>query len=272
MILNDIKKNNPKAKTIMILSRYKSDAKILYKELGFKKIKKNDKEEIKYKNYDFEFLSMTIHGSKGLEADEVIVIFNDLNGFPSEIKEDPIFRFVLSQQEDYPYAEERRVFYVATTRTRNHVYLIFNKQKPSKFILELQENKFIKILNKDTIKSSKEKQYEYSIENIDVLLKGKEKPKIININQSLGSHYSKDDNNLSDIISKAKNNATSFEEFKNIMMKNGYSVKWKLDNKHVTFINIKNNRKRRLNTLIKNNFLSEEFTKENMEKYFDSIK
>ena len=272
MILDDIKKNNPKAKTVMILGRYRTDAKILYKELGFKKIKKNGKKEIKYKNYDFEFLSMTIHGSKGLEADEVIVIFNDFNGFPSEIKEDPIFRFVLSQQEDYPYAEERRVFYVATTRTRNHVYLIFNKQKPSKFILELQENKFIKILNKDTIKSSKEKQYEYSIENIDVLLKGKEKPKVININQSLGSNYSKDDNNLSDIISKAKNNATSFEEFKNIMMKNGYSVKWKLDNKHVTFINIKNNHKRRLNTLIKNNFLSEEFTKENMEKYFDSIK
>jgi len=36
-----------------------------------------------------------------------------------------------------PYAEERRLFYVAMTRTRNRVYMITPKTRPSRFVIEL---------------------------------------------------------------------------------------------------------------------------------------
>ena len=159
LIIEDIKKRNPTAKTVMILSRYKFDMKLIYNELDFEKVKvknkdkkKNEKQKAKYKNCDLEFMTMTIHGSKGLEADEVILLINDKDylGFPSKIQDDPIFRFVLSEPEDYPYAEERRLFYVATTRTRNRVYVIFNEDNPLEFIEELKRDNTIEILNDST--------------------------------------------------------------------------------------------------------------------------
>ena len=54
--------------------------------------------------------------------------------------------FVLSKKESYLYAEERRLFYVALTRTKNNVYLLTNKNKTSIFIKELLLDK-----NVDTI-------------------------------------------------------------------------------------------------------------------------
>ena len=130
LIVKDILNKNPKAKTIMILGRYSFDAKLLYTEVELKKEAHKTETKIKYKDYDFDFKSMTIHGSKGLEADEVILLINDKDnlGFPSNIEDDPIFRFVLSTPEKYPYAEERRLFYVATTRTKNRVYIKDKKQ------------------------------------------------------------------------------------------------------------------------------------------------
>ncbi len=36
-----------------------------------------------------------------------------------------------------PYAEEKRLFYVAMTRTKNRVYMITPMKRPSRFVLEL---------------------------------------------------------------------------------------------------------------------------------------
>ena len=45
-------------------------------------------------------------------------------------------------QNEYPYEEERRLFYVALTRTRNYIYLLVPKNNPSIFIKELiKDNK-----------------------------------------------------------------------------------------------------------------------------------
>ena len=68
---------------------------------------------------------MTVHKSKGLEYDNVIIINmkNELLGFPSQIKEPLYLNYI--NNETYQYAEERRLFYVALTRTKNKVYILF---------------------------------------------------------------------------------------------------------------------------------------------------
>ena len=69
---------------------------------------------------------ITAHKSKGLEADNVIVLNlkNDLYGFPNKLTDDPIISLLLSAPEACRFAEERRLFYVALTRTRNKAYLL----------------------------------------------------------------------------------------------------------------------------------------------------
>ena len=84
----------------------------------------------------------TIHRTKGLEADHVVVM--DLNddrhyGFPSQMEDDPLLGIVMPPMhgEPFPFAEERRLFYVALTRARKGVYLITDPDRPSVFIREL---------------------------------------------------------------------------------------------------------------------------------------
>lgn len=81
----------------------------------------------------------TIHSAKGLEADHVILVNCSQGGygFPSTISDDPILGYLLSKPEDYPYAEERRLFYVALTRAKKHVHILYDKDSPSPFINEL---------------------------------------------------------------------------------------------------------------------------------------
>lgn len=88
-------------------------------------------------NKDIENISfnnkLTIHKSKGLEEENVIIV--NTENIPSKIKENKIFRLIQKDKEYIPYEEERRIFYVALTRTKNKVYIIYNK--PSIFIKEI---------------------------------------------------------------------------------------------------------------------------------------
>lgn len=88
-------------------------------------------------NKDIENISfnnkLTIHKSKGLEEENVIIVNSE--NIPSKIKENKIFRLIQKDKEYIPYEEERRIFYVALTRTKNKVYIIYNK--PSIFIKEI---------------------------------------------------------------------------------------------------------------------------------------
>ena len=83
----------------------------------------------------------TIHSSKGMEADYVIVmdVQQDNRGFPSTIEDDPVIKLVLPDSERFEHAEERRIFYVALTRARVACHLITPVQAPSLFALELNE-------------------------------------------------------------------------------------------------------------------------------------
>lgn len=96
---------------------------------------------------------MTIHKSKGLEAENVIIINlqNTITSIPNKTKESEYLKYVIPPLDNYPYAEERRLFYVALTRTKNHVILLVNKNNPSIFINELlkESSKYIKIIEID---------------------------------------------------------------------------------------------------------------------------
>ena len=98
--------------------------------------------KIKFAGYnDIDIDGMTIHKSKGLTSDEVIIIGLD-NNFPKSNYGDFWLKEIFKNkwyQEKIAFAEERRLFYVALTRTKNNVYLLVNKNitKRSPFINEI---------------------------------------------------------------------------------------------------------------------------------------
>lgn len=79
---------------------------------------------------------MTIHASKGQQADYVIVLGlkEGSDGFPAPARESVMEQALLPVPEDFPDAEERRLLYVAITRARHRVWLLFNKEEPSVFV------------------------------------------------------------------------------------------------------------------------------------------
>lgn len=83
----------------------------------------------------------TIHASKGLEADHVVLLKADSGrmGFPSEIVDDPLLSLVSPEQEPFEHAEERRVMYVAMTRARHTFSVLASEAKPSSFVTELMQ-------------------------------------------------------------------------------------------------------------------------------------
>jgi DNA helicase-4 len=95
---------------------------------------------------DIEF--RTIHASKGLQADYVILIglHSRKSAFPSEIADDPLLQMVMPTPETFPHSEERRLFYVALTRARHRVYLLGGKHTPSCFLTELPDGALLKPL------------------------------------------------------------------------------------------------------------------------------
>ena len=99
-----------------------------------------------YKNIEFQY--MTVHQSKGLEEECVILIHleNSIMGFPNKLEEDNIFR-LLQSSETFAYEEERRLFYVALTRTKNENYLLIPTENESIFVKELKRDFSEKIEN-----------------------------------------------------------------------------------------------------------------------------
>lgn len=94
---------------------------------------------------------VTVHAAKGQEADYVIVLGlnNGEFGFPSGKVSNLLQESLLPEAEDFSQAEERRLFYVALTRARKHVYLMYEPDHPSAFVLELLENGYAIEVQKD---------------------------------------------------------------------------------------------------------------------------
>ena len=116
-------------KDILILGRNNFDIS--------KYFKLNESNNIQYKEANIRYL--TIHASKGLEEECVIIINlkDDILGIPNKIKDDKILRSVNNNKDIYPYEEERRLFYVALTRSKSDVYLLVDKKNPSIFVKEI---------------------------------------------------------------------------------------------------------------------------------------
>ena len=142
-IIDQIAKDNPDNSNIkiLLLGRNNKDIEEFTGNSLFKLDNRMDHVKIiclEKPELDIRFMS--IHKSKGLEFDEVIILnFKDFfSGFPNKIEDDSVLHF-LKDKEEYLYAEERRLLYVALTRTRNNVYLLSPRYGKSVFIKELME-------------------------------------------------------------------------------------------------------------------------------------
>ncbi len=124
----------PKDKSVFLLGRYSFDDYVVSRHYGM--VQRGDSKFYNISNREVEFL--TVHKSKGLEADYVILLHCNSGqfGFPSVISDDPVLRYLLSKGDDYIFGEERRLFYVAITRAKNKTTVLYDKYKPSVFVLE----------------------------------------------------------------------------------------------------------------------------------------
>jgi len=132
----------PEGKSIYIISRYSYDIRSLAsanRRMDYDP--NNDQVTLYYGDRKVRFI--TIHGSKGLEADYVFILNcnSGLYGFPSLVSDDPVLDYVLSDKEHYEYAEERRVFYVGITRAKEHTVVLYDENRPSPFVTEMHKAK-----------------------------------------------------------------------------------------------------------------------------------
>ena len=138
LILEQIAKEDPNRK-ILLLGRYRSDVdKILgnYFVLG---PVPSENRIIDKKHPELQIEFMTIHSSKGLGYDDVILLNAEEGekGFPSQIEDEPLLS--VFGKSGSSYSEERRLFYVALTRTKNHIYILCPYTEPNRsaFVREI---------------------------------------------------------------------------------------------------------------------------------------
>lgn len=134
----------PKDSSVFFIGRYSFDVKILTESELFECHYNNVSGfvDVKYaKRPDLKMSFVTAHRSKGLQADFVFIINNKKSkmGFPSKIQNAPILNLLLDDCDQYPYAEERRLYYVALTRAKKKVFLVTVNNQISEFAMELKE-------------------------------------------------------------------------------------------------------------------------------------
>ncbi|MBN1623732.1 MAG: UvrD-helicase domain-containing protein [Clostridia bacterium] len=135
MIGDIVEKHGPKS-TILLAGRYNFDLNKLINTGKFR-MHGNSLKCVEHPKARLEFL--TVHSAKGLGYDNVIIVnmFEGKYGFPCQIEDDPIMQLVVHGDRSIEFAEERRLFYVALTRTKNRVYICAPRNKPSRFLLEV---------------------------------------------------------------------------------------------------------------------------------------
>jgi len=137
-IIERIIQEQGKDSSILMIGRYNFDFSNLERTGRFENLKRENRvKSSKFPEAKLTFL--TAHSSKGLGYDNVIIInmFESKFGFPAQIEEDPIMKLVIHEDTYIPFAEERRLLYVALTRTKNRVYIATPINRPSRFIIEL---------------------------------------------------------------------------------------------------------------------------------------
>lgn len=124
----------PADKSVFLLGRYSFDD--YYLPFMYKSVKEENRFYYIIEGRKIEFL--TVHKSKGLEADYVILLQcnKDTYGFPSRVSDDPSLQYVLTASDRFPYGEERRLFYVAITRAKVKTWVLYDARFPSVFVDE----------------------------------------------------------------------------------------------------------------------------------------
>ncbi|RYH75527.1 hypothetical protein EVU94_00800 [Flavobacteriaceae bacterium 144Ye] len=140
-----VKKENNNDVSILLLGRYDFERRIIddSRHLSKQYNKLHNRYDFIYKeNHYLQINFLTVHSSKGLEADYIIILNGNSGtyGFPSEISDDPLLNFLLSKADQFPNGEERRLFYVAMTRAKKHVHILSSYEYPSKFVTEIEAN------------------------------------------------------------------------------------------------------------------------------------
>ena len=135
--IKNIYKMNKNA-NVLVLGRNRHDVDCL---ISKKYILKDYDEIISLDYPTLQINYKTVHQSKGLECEYVILISGEDSkyGFPNKMEDDKLLQLVLSDKSNYPYAEERRLFYVALTRTKSIVYILSDKNSISTFVEEIEE-------------------------------------------------------------------------------------------------------------------------------------
>lgn len=130
--LDDLAATAPGSR-VDILGRYRRDDQFLPRK--------------KFKGIDVRF--RTVHASKGLEADFIILpnLTTGTYGFPSQIDDDPVLRLVVAGDGDCQHAEERRLFYVALTRARRGVTIFTAEGIESPFVVELLKDPEVRLVD-----------------------------------------------------------------------------------------------------------------------------
>ncbi|MCR5799211.1 MAG: UvrD-helicase domain-containing protein [Lachnospiraceae bacterium] len=134
----------PANSSVYMIGRYTFDSKMLddCNELNCNYDNPNSVVKVSYsKRTDLNIRFITAHRSKGLQADYVFIINNKSKGmgFPSKMQDDPVVDLLLEGQEDFPFAEERRLFYVALTRAKVKTYLVTINGDESEFAREMEK-------------------------------------------------------------------------------------------------------------------------------------
>ena len=133
----------PQGSSVFFIGRYGFDVD-LFKENELFVCKYNNvtkfTDVVFAKRKDLKMQFLTAHRSKGLQADYVVIVNNKNTkmGFPSKMQDASILRLLLDDCDDYPYAEERRLFYVAMTRAKKKAIMLTLKEKESIFARELK--------------------------------------------------------------------------------------------------------------------------------------
>ena len=132
----------PRDSSILLLGRFQIDRLRLLHCTQFKLT--SDSIEFQTRP-DLKIRFLTVHQSKGLEADYVIILNNrDAKlGFPAHVKDPPLKTELIEIAEELgldqaSVNEERRLFYVALTRAKKQVILLTVDGKESSFIKELR--------------------------------------------------------------------------------------------------------------------------------------
>lgn len=116
----------------------------------YKKVKKNNPDllvlgrnnkDILEFSQDNSINYLTVHSAKGLEAENVILInmTDRIYGFPNQIQNNKLLEELHPSDKEILFAEERRLFYVALTRTKNKIYIMVPVLGKSVFIKELKK-------------------------------------------------------------------------------------------------------------------------------------